>query len=63
PMQNLAHSASFDSDDNDEPSKPGIKHLGRTHGGLSDNARGSIATQHEYPRPEEPAFALEFERM
>ncbi|MER9756411.1 hypothetical protein NKJ46_23785, partial [Mesorhizobium sp. M0166] len=28
PMQNLAHSASFDSDDNDEPSKPGIKQLG-----------------------------------
>lgn len=27
PMQNLAHSASFDSDVNDEPSKPGIKHL------------------------------------
>lgn len=26
PMQNLAHSASFDSDDNDEPSKLGIKH-------------------------------------
>ena len=27
PMQNLAHSASFDSDDNNEPSKLGIKHL------------------------------------
>ena len=26
-MQNLAHSASFDSDDKNEPSKPGIKHL------------------------------------
>ncbi|MER9469914.1 hypothetical protein NKI82_29225 [Mesorhizobium sp. M0482] len=26
-MQNLAHSASFDSDDNGEPSKHGIKHL------------------------------------
>lgn len=27
PMENLAHSASFDSDDNDAPSKLGIKHL------------------------------------
>jgi hypothetical protein len=27
PMKNLAHSASFDSDDKDAPSKPGIKHL------------------------------------
>ena len=27
PMQNLAHSASFDSEDKDAPSKPGIKHL------------------------------------
>ena len=27
PMQNLAHSASFDSDDKNEPSKPGIKQL------------------------------------
>ena len=26
-MKNLAHSASFDSDDKDEPSKPGIKQL------------------------------------
>jgi hypothetical protein len=26
-MKNLAHSASFDSDDKDAPSKPGIKHL------------------------------------
>lgn len=30
PMQNLAHSASFDSEDKDAPSKPGIKHLVRT---------------------------------
>jgi hypothetical protein len=28
PVQNLAHSASFDSDDKNEPSKPGIKQLG-----------------------------------
>lgn len=28
PMQNFAHSASFDSEDKDAPSKPGIKHLG-----------------------------------
>lgn len=27
PMKNLAHSASFDSEDKDAPSKPGIKHL------------------------------------
>jgi hypothetical protein len=27
PMKNLAHSASLDSDDNDAPSKPGIKQL------------------------------------
>ncbi|AUW47459.1 hypothetical protein CUJ84_pRLN3000336 (plasmid) [Rhizobium leguminosarum] len=27
-MKNLAHSASFDSEDKDAPSKPGIKHLG-----------------------------------
>lgn len=27
PMQNLAHSACFDLDDDDEPSKPEIKHL------------------------------------
>jgi hypothetical protein len=26
-MKNLAHSASFDSEDKDAPSKPGIKHL------------------------------------
>ncbi|MER8741201.1 hypothetical protein NKH61_33835, partial [Mesorhizobium sp. M1005] len=31
PMKNLAHSASFDSDDKDAPSKPGIKQL------VSDN--------------------------
>src|SRR6478752_7772325 len=29
PMQNLAHSASFDSDDKDAPSIPGIKQLER----------------------------------
>jgi hypothetical protein len=28
PMKNLAHSASFDSCENDAPSKLGIKHLG-----------------------------------
>ncbi|MER8905913.1 hypothetical protein, partial [Mesorhizobium sp. M0772] len=28
PMKNLAHSASFDSDEKYAPSKPGIKHLG-----------------------------------
>ncbi|MFA0925232.1 hypothetical protein, partial [Xanthomonas fragariae] len=27
PMQNLAHSASFHSRENNAPSKPGIKHL------------------------------------
>ena len=27
PVKNLAHSASFDSEDKDAPSKPGIKHL------------------------------------
>ena len=29
PMQNLAHSASFESLDKDAPSKAGTKHLGR----------------------------------
>ena len=32
PMKNLAHSASFDSEDEDAPSKPGIKHLGGQFG-------------------------------
>src|SRR3974390_1616128 len=35
PMQNLAHSASFESLDKDAPSKPGIKHLGSHHSVIS----------------------------
>ena len=31
PVQNLAHSASFESLDKDAPSKAGTKHLGRLH--------------------------------
>ena len=30
-MKNLAHSASFDSEDKDAPSNPGIKQLARAH--------------------------------
>ncbi|OBQ83720.1 hypothetical protein A9K71_23110 [Mesorhizobium sp. WSM3873] len=48
-MENLAHSASFDSEDKDAPSKPGIKHLGerarvdRQLGPVEDLARLLVA--------------------
>ncbi|ESY15636.1 DUF4112 domain-containing protein, partial [Mesorhizobium sp. LNJC391B00] len=38
-MKNLAHSASFDSDEKYAPSKPGIKHLGNV---LLDTLVGSV---------------------
>ena len=40
PMKNLAHSASFDSDEKNAPSKSGIKHLGKTE---KDAAIGAAA--------------------
>jgi hypothetical protein len=43
-MKNLAHSAFFDSDDNNAPSKPGIKHLTADYS--TDHALVRLAVGH-----------------
>lgn len=42
-MENLAHSASFDSEDKDAPSKPGIKHV--TPGLIQTDITGGKLTE------------------
>ena len=51
PMQNLAHSASFDWDHNDDPSKRGIKHLGPCRGGALAPQVSRSAAGREPARP------------
>ncbi|MER9732253.1 hypothetical protein, partial [Mesorhizobium sp. M0205] len=44
PMKNLAHSASFDSDEKYAPSKPGIKQLGNSE-------QAVVSSQHMTGKP------------